>query len=123
MNSYSSNLHHSKPSLTPGIIPRRLSRDAMLLLLEKIREGERNTSRTIISLTLNVNDVVAEYCLRHLEEKLRDERDYENRVLMQVADLSQSTPGDLQKFLAYTFGVQGMVSHAISNHLRASSAV
>ena len=112
----------SSSLLTWSKIPRQLSQDAMLLLLEKTRGGERHISRTIISLTLNVNDVVAEYCLRHLEEKLRDEADYESRVLTQVAHLEQSTATDLQGFLRYTFGVQGKVSRAISDHLRAVTA-
>ncbi len=108
--------------LTSGTIPRQLSQDAMLLLLEKARGGERNLSRTIISRTLNVNDVVAEYCLRHLEEKLREEKGYEDRVLTQIAHLEQSTVTDLQSFLQYAFGVQGKVSRAISIHLRAGTA-
>ncbi len=104
--------------LTQSQIPKRLCADSMRLLLGKVREGERNTSRSIISSTLNVNDVVAEYCLRHLEEKLRDEKDYEDRVLHQVHGLQQSTPGDLLQFVKYAFGVRGVVSNAIVKHIR-----
>lgn len=108
--------------LTPSQIPKRLCADSMRMLLGKVREGERNTSRSIISSTLNVNDVVAEYCLRHLEEKLRDEKDYEDRVLRQVHGLQQSNPGDLLQFVKYAFGVRGVVSNAIVNHIRTLGA-
>ena len=99
-------------------IPKRLCADSMRMLLGKVREGERNTSRSIISSTLNVNDVVAEYCLRHLEEKLREEKDYEDRVLRQIMSLPESTPHDLLQFVKYAFGVRGVVSNAIVKHIR-----
>lgn len=105
----------------PLSMPRKLSSSSMQMLLEKTREGERNTSRTIISHTLNVNDVVAEYCLRHLEEKLRSEKDYAAKVLAQTETLAQSNPSDVQQFLKTTFGVQGKVSSAILSHMQSKA--
>ncbi len=102
-------------------LPKKLSPDAMKVLLQNVRAGERNTSRSIISSTLHVNDVVAEYCLRHLEEKLRQETDYESRVLQGVGGLPVSTSTDVMQFLRYAFGVQGAVSNAIARHLRTNS--
>lgn len=102
-------------------IPLQLSQDSMLLLMEKAQQGERNLSRSILSRTLNVNDVVAEYCLRHLEEKLRSEPAYMDRVITQLNVLPDAQPGDQLKFLEYAFGVHGMVSKAILNHIRATA--
>ena len=104
--------------LTSGKIPRHLSQDSMRLLLDKVREGERNLSRSIISLTLNVNDVVAEYCLRHLEERMREEPAYADRVVTQLEVLPQANQSEQMQFLRYAFGVHGMVSTAILNHYR-----
>ena len=105
----------------PNGLPLRLSQDAMLLLLDKARAGERNLARSMISRCLNVNDVVAEYCLRHLEEKLRDEPAYVDRVITQLNVLPAAQPSDQLKFLHYAFGVHGMVSKAILNHIRAAA--
>ncbi len=102
-------------------MPRKLSSNSMQLLLENARAGERNTSRTIISHTLNVNDVVAEYCLRHLEEKLLSENDYAAKVLAQTENLAQTNASDVQQFLKYTFGVQGKVSSAIFTHMQSKT--
>ena len=106
---------------SPGEIPLRLSQDAMLILIQKVQQGERNLSRSILSRTLNVNDVVAEYCLRHLEEKLRDEPAYMDRVITQLNILPDAAPQDQLKFLQYAFGVHGMVSRAILDHIRSAA--
>ncbi len=111
----------SKVAPSTDKLPKKLSPDAMKVLLQTVREGERNTSRSIISTTLHVNDVVAEYCLRHLEEKLRQETDYETRVMQGIGGLPVSTSTDVMQFLRYAFGVQGAVSTAIARHLRANN--
>lgn len=107
--------------LTPSGIPLQLSQDAMLFLLEKVQAGERNLARSIISRCLNVNDVVAEYCLRHLEEKLRDEPAYVDRVITQLNVLPAAQPSDQLKFIGYAFGVHGPVCKAILNHIRTAA--
>lgn len=99
-----------------------LSPDTIRVLFDKVRSGERNVSRSFISRTLNVNDVVAECCLRHLEENLRSNQNYLDRVLQQANSLPSSSPNDQARFLNDTFGVQGRVSAAILNHLRAAGA-
>jgi hypothetical protein len=104
-----------------GNIPLQLSQDAMLLLIQKVQQGERNLSRSILSRTLNVNDVVAEYCLRHLEEKLRDEPAYMDRVITQLNALPDYVREDQLKFLQFAFGVHGMVSRAILDHIRSAA--
>lgn len=104
--------------LSTGKIPRKLSQETMRLLLDRVREGERNLARNIICLTLNVNDVVAEYCLRHLEQKLRDDPHYTEELINQVNVLAEADQKDQLIFLRYAFGVQGMVSTAILNHYR-----
>lgn len=104
-----------------GGFPLQLSQETMLFLLEKVQAGERNVARGILSRCLNVNDVVAEYCLRHLEEKLRDEPAYVDRVITQLNVLPAAQPSDQLKFLHYAFGVHGIVSKAILNHIRAAA--
>lgn len=118
----SSNAIPTLRMFTPTGIPLHLSQDTMLFLLEKVRAGERNLSRSILSRCLNVNDVVAEYCLRHLEEKLRDEPAYVDRVITQLNVLPAAQPSDQLKFVNYAFGVHGMVSKAILAHIRALAA-
>jgi hypothetical protein len=102
----------------PSGIPLQLSQEAMLFLMEKVKVGERNLARSIISRCLNVNDVVAEYCMRHLEEKLRDEPTYIDSVIAQLNVLPTAQPSEQLKFLNYAFGVNGFVSKAILDHIR-----
>ena len=109
--------------LNSNRLPKRLSAESMRLLLEKICDGERNMSRSILSLTLNVNDVVAEYCLRHLEERIRDEPLYAESLITKLVDLPQADPREQLQFLRFAFGVHGIVSTAILNHYRALGPV
>jgi len=95
-----------------------LSSDVLKKLLERVGDGDRNEARSFISRTLNVNDVVAESCLRHLEDKLTREQDYRERILKQASSLPSATIVDHQQFLRDAFGVQGIVSKAILNHWR-----
>ncbi len=118
------NTEHSLRNKLPMLekMPGKLSPDSMKTLLQSVREGERNTSRFILSSTLHVNDVVAEYCLRHLEEKLGQETDYETRVLQGIGGLPVSTSTDVLQFLRYAFGVQGAVSTAIARHIKSTTS-
>ncbi len=95
-----------------------LSSDELNTLIEQVGLGNRNQARSFISRTLHVNDVVAESCLRHLEEKLNREHDYRERILKQVSALPSANVIDHQQFLRDAFGVQGIVSKAILNHWR-----
>lgn len=105
--------------LNPANLPKQLSAETMQHLLVKINEGERNPARSILSLILNVNDVVAEYCLRHLEERMREEPLYAESIIAKLSDLPKANPKDQLQFLRFAFGVQGIVSAAILNHYRA----
>lgn len=99
-----------------------LSPEVLDALIEQVQVGDRNQARRFISQTLKVNDVVAECCLRHLEEKLSGEQDYRERLLHQVQSLAAANITDHQKFLRDAFGVQGIVSKAILNHWRIAGA-
>ena len=99
-----------------------LSPEVLKALLEQVQAGDRNQARSFISRTLNVNDVVAESCLRHLEDKLHREQDYRERILKQVSSLPSANVFDQQQFLRDAFGVQGIVSKAILNHWRIAGA-
>ena len=99
-----------------------LSPELLKALLEQVGEGDRNQARSFISRTLNVNDVVAECCLRHLEEKLHREQDYREKILKQVTALPSANIMDHQQFLRDAFGVQGIVTKAILNHWRIAGA-
>ncbi|MBC7659356.1 MAG: hypothetical protein H7249_06580 [Chitinophagaceae bacterium] len=113
----------SSPNLHPSSKDTKLSTDALKALLEQVQSGgDRNQARSFISRTLNVNDVVAETSLRHLEEKLRREQDYHERILKQVSTLPSANAVDHQQFLRDAFGVQGIVSKAILNHWRIAGA-
>lgn len=101
---------------------KRLSSEDLSALLEEIQGGDRNEARSFISRTLNVNDVVAECSLRHLEDKLHREQDYRERILKQVSTLPSANIVDHQQFLRDAFGVQGIVSKAILNHWRIAGA-
>ena len=109
-------------SLTPGKKCEGLSPEVLHALLEQVQVGDRNQARRFISQTLNVNDVVAECCLRHLEEKLSGEQDYRERLLRQVTSLAAANITDQKQFLRDAFGVQGIVSKAILNHWRIAGA-
>lgn len=109
-------------SLTPGKNCEGLSSEVLHALLEQVQVGDRNQARRFISQTLNVNDVVAECCLRHLEEKLSGEQDYRERLLRQVTSLAAANITDHKQFLRDAFGVQGIVSKAILNHWRIAGA-
>ncbi len=93
-----------------------LSDETMNSILMKVQTGDRNQARGFLSQTLNVNDVVAECCLRHLEEKLKAEQDYQERILRQAKALGAANITDHQQFLRDAFGVQGIVTKAILNH-------
>ncbi len=95
-----------------------LSSEVLKALLEQVQAGDRNAARSFISRSLNVNDVVAEYCLRHLEENLTREQNYRERILELAGSLGTATASDQQAFLRDAFGVQGIVSKAILNHWR-----
>lgn len=95
-----------------------LSSEILKDLLEKVQLGDRTQARVFISQTLKVNDVVAECCLRHLEEKLAGEQDYRDRILRQVTVLGAADSSDQEMFLRDAFGVHGIVSKAILNHWR-----
>ncbi|MES2744263.1 MAG: hypothetical protein V4655_02505 [Bdellovibrionota bacterium] len=112
----------SPQTLTSGKNPKSLSPQILQAILEQVQLGDRNQARRFISQTLNVNDVVAECCLRHLEEKLSGEQDYRERILRQVTSLGAANITDHQQFLRDAFGVQGIVSKAILNHWRIAGA-
>lgn len=109
---------YSSQNLTQGKTCEGLSSEVLESLLSEVQKGDRNGARRFISQTLNVNDVVAESCLRHLEEKLAVEKDYRERILRQVTNLAAANVTDHQQFLRDAFGVQGIVSKAILNHWR-----
>ncbi|MBC7531741.1 MAG: hypothetical protein H7318_09195 [Oligoflexus sp.] len=112
----SANFHSASKDL------KGLSPEILQTLLEQVSEGDRNKTRSFISRTLNVNDVVAECCLRHLEEKLHREQDYREKILKQVTALPSANIMDHQQFLREAFGVQGIVTKAILNHWRIAGA-
>lgn len=105
-------------NLTQSKTREGLSSEILNALIEEVQLGDRNQARRFISQTLNVNDVVAECCLRHLEEKLSGEQDYRERILRQATSLGAANITDHQQFLRDAFGVQGIVSKAILNHWR-----
>lgn len=108
-------------ALQTADIPVVLNSEAIALLIENALQGDRNFARSILSRTLNINDVIAEYCLRHLEDKLKSESNYRECVLDQFASLDQGDWNGRLKFLEYAFGVHGIVSQAILNHLKNTS--
>lgn len=105
-------------NLTQSKTREGLSSEILNALIEEVQLGDRNQARRFISQTLNVNDVVAECCLRHLEEKLSGEQDYRERILRQATSLGAANITDHQQFLRDAFGVQGIVSKDILNHWR-----
>jgi hypothetical protein len=112
----------SQQTLTASKNQKALSPQILQALMEKVQLGDRNQARVFISQALNVNDVVAECCLRHLEEKLAGEQDYRERILRQATSLGAANITDHQQFLRDAFGVQGIVSKAILNHWRIAGA-
>ena len=101
---------------------RGISPETLELLLEQVQKGDRNFSRSYISTTLHVNDVVAEGCLRHLEDRLKKEQDSRDRILREALALPSATASEKQKFLRDVFGVHGIVSNAILKNWRVAGA-
>ncbi len=114
----SKGLAFAAQNLTESKMREGLSAEILTALLQVVQAGDRNQARRVISQTLNVNDVVSECCLRHLEEKLTMEANYRERILRQATTLGAANITDHQQFLRDAFGVQGIVSKAILNHWR-----
>ena len=83
-----------------------------------LADGKRGQSAGLISTSLQVNDFMAEWAVRHIEGKLKIEQNFRNQALEEYQACKQEDPQSYRCFLSRVFGIQGHAANGLVAKLR-----
>lgn len=91
-----------------------ITRESLSEVFHFIGAGQRLQSCDIIRQSLNVNDFIAEWSVRHIEDQIVQRTDFIDQAMLLCERLSNRQVADYQSFLNQVFGIHG---HAASGLL------
>jgi len=90
-----------------------MTRESLSQVFSLIGGGQRIQGCDIIRQSLNVNDFIAEWCVRHIEDQIVQGPDFINQAMLLCDRLSNLEVADYQSFLNKVFGIHGHAARGL----------
>lgn len=95
-----------------------LSGEQLDQVFSLIASGKRGQSASLISASLEVNDFMAEWAVRHIEGRLKVESNFRSQALEQFKAWQVDDAQSSRSFLGQVFGIQGHAANGLVAKLK-----